>query len=82
MTANLPQQNYPINFFMSGGQYISDNFNMKIIDTSSPNAFENLDLTTIKPDMLQEYINSEKPPENNQKESKGFFDSISDFFKN
>lgn len=82
MTANIPQQNYPINFFMSGGQYISDNFNMKIIDTASPTAFENLDLTTIKPDMLQEYINSEKPPENEQKQEKGFFDSLSDFFKN
>ena len=56
-------QIHPVNFFMAGGMYISDKFNMQMIDTSNPNAFDNIDLTTIKPDMMQEYINADAPPE-------------------
>ena len=64
-------QIHPVNFFMAGGQYISDKFNMQIIDTSNPNAFDDIDLTTIKPDMMQDYINSDAPPE--MREEKGGF---------
>ena len=58
-----PLQNAPVNFFMGGGRYISDNFNMQLIDTSNPNAFDNLELKSILPDMMSEYIESEKTPE-------------------
>lgn len=78
MSVNSIPQNKPINFFMAGGMYISDNFNMQIIDTSNPNAFEDVDLSTVKPDMIQNYINSEKAPE--QGKGGSFFDSIAEFF--
>ena len=58
-----PIQNMPVNFFMGGGRYISDKFNMQILDTSNPNCFEGLNLTSLKPDMMTNYIESEKPPE-------------------
>ena len=72
-----PIQNTPVNFFMGGGRYISDNFNMQLLDTSNPNCFENINLTSIKPDMMSNYINSEKLPEEIPKEnSGGFFTSL------
>ena len=82
MEPNAAVQNRPINFFMAGGQYISDNFNMQIIDTSLPNAFENLDLTTIKPDMMTNYIESEKLPQEAPKAANkdGILHSIAEFF--
>ena len=79
-----PIQGAPVNFFMGGGRYISDNFNMQILDTSNPNCFENLNLTSIKPDLMSNYIESEKLPEKNENEqekSGGFMNSILNFFK-
>lgn len=77
-----PIQGAPVNFFMGGGKYISDKFNMQIIDTSNPNAFDNLNLVSVKPDMMSEYIDSEKLPEKEVSDSggKGFFASIVEFF--
>ena len=76
-----PVQNTPVNFFMGGGRYISDNFNMQILDTSNPNCFENLELTSITPDMMDNYINSEKLPNENQlNDGKSFWDTIKNFF--
>ena len=76
-----PVKNTPVNFFMGGGRYISDNFNMQIIDTSNPNCFENINLTSIKPDMMSNYINSEKLPEEVPKEnSGGFLSTLSGLF--
>ena len=67
-------QGGPVNFFMGGGRYISDKFNMQILDTANPNCFENLNLTSVVPDMMSDYINSDKIPENFEKnESKGGF---------
>ena len=74
-----PIQGAPINFFVGGGRYISDNFNMQILDTSNPSCFENLNLTSVMPDMMDNYINSEKMPENTQS-SGGFLDTIIKFF--
>lgn len=74
-----PIQGAPINFFVGGGKYISDNFNMQILDTSNPSCFENLNLTSVMPDMMDNYINSEKMPENTQS-SGGFLDTIIKFF--
>ena len=78
-----PIQNAPVNFFMGGGKYISDNFNMKILDTSNPNCFENLELTSIKPDLMSEYIESEKMPSNEdaKESSNGFWAGLINFFK-
>lgn len=61
MEPNISVQG-PINFFMGGGRYISDNFNMQIIDTSNPKVFENLTLNSVIPDMMDNYIQSEKIP--------------------
>ncbi len=73
-----PIQGAPINFFVGGGRYISDNFNMQILDTSNPTCFDNINLTSIMPDMMDNYINSEKAPET---ESSGnFIDTIIKFF--
>ncbi len=82
MEPNAAIQNRPVNFFMAGGKYISDKFNMQIIDTSLPNAFDNLDLTTIKPDMVSNYIESEKIPQevSDSKPKDGILQSIADFF--
>ena len=71
-------QNHPVNFFMAGGMYISDNFNMQIIDTSNPNAFDDVDLTTIKPDMMQNYINSE--PSKPEPSKGGIMDKVNELF--
>ena len=78
-----PMQNAPVNFFMGGGRYISDNFNMQIIDTSNPNAFDDLVLTSVKPDMMSEYIQSEKTPDISPDEASGtgFLDAVINFFK-
>lgn len=77
-----PIQGAPVNFFMGGGRYISDSFNMQLLDTSNPNCFDNLELMSIKPDMMSEYINSEKLPDNSdvKESSDGFWHSIIKFF--
>ena len=80
MDAKMLQTNAPVNFFMAGGHFITDNFNMKIIDTSLPNAFEDYDFVSIKPDMMSEYIESEKLPPLQDEVKGGVFASISNFF--
>lgn len=52
MEVNFSTNNGPVNFFMSGGRYITNNFNMQIIDTSNPNIFNELaaNNATIKSD--------------------------------
>lgn len=73
----------PVNFFMGGGRYISDNFNMQIIDTSNPNAFENLTLNSVMPDMLESYIHSEKNLTQNtvqEENNNGIWEEIKKFF--
>jgi len=77
----------PVNFFMGGGRYISDNFNMQIIDTANPNAFENLTLNSVMPDMMESYIQSEKAPQAAQAQADasennggGFFNALKNFF--
>lgn len=74
-----PIQNAPVNFFIGGGKYISDNFNMQILDTSNPSCFENLNLQSIMPDLMNDYINSEKLPEQTQS-NEGFWAAIIKFF--
>ncbi len=74
-----PIQGTPVNFFVGGGRYISDNFNMQILDTSNPSCFENLSLSSIMPDMMDNYINSEKLPDTPQSNG-GFIDTIIKFF--
>ena len=76
-----PIQNAPVNFFMGGGKYISDNFNMQILDTSNPNCFENVNLSSIKPDLMSDYINSDNVPAPPQAEnSGGFFATLVNLF--
>ena len=65
-------QIHPVNFFMAGGQYITDKLNIQMIDTSNPSAFDNIDLTTVKPDMMQDYINSDAPQDMTEEQG-GFF---------
>lgn len=64
MDINISANNGPVNFFIGGGKYITNNFNMQIIDTSNPNVFEELaaNNSTAKSDEFTLSQTAEKSP--------------------
>lgn len=83
MEPNTAVSHAQVNFFAKGPDYISDKFEMNLIDTSKANAFENFDFGAKTPDMIQEYVESDKvaaPETQEQKSGGGFFEAIVNFF--
>lgn len=83
MEPNVSVNNTPVNFFVGGGRYISDSFNMELVDTSNPNAFDNLTLNSIIPDMVDAYVSTESAKQDTtaqEHKEVGFFEAIKNFF--
>ena len=79
--ANMP----PINFFMAGAEYITDKLTFNFIDVDNKSAFENVDLSTSRPeDLTSKFLNNEAPPPPepppNESNGTGFFEKVTNLF--
>ncbi len=81
MEPNTAVHHAPVNFFVKGAEYISDNFDMDIINTDAPNAFDNIVLGGAQPDMMKDYVEADKSMQEPSQESEGgIMSAIANFF--